>query len=76
MMPKSVSELIEKSKILIKAKVPISETGIVIEGITVDRQSCRNRKMTAITITIASTMVVRTSVTESATTVVVSKGMS
>src|SRR5260370_18616565 len=72
-MPKSVSELIEKSKILIKAKVPTSETGIVTAGIIVARQSSRNMKITIMTMMIASSSVVTTSLTESPTTVVVSK---
>src|SRR5271169_5980976 len=45
-IPKSVSELIEKPKILMKAKVPMRETGMVMAGMTVARQSCRKRKMT------------------------------
>src|SRR3984885_2907924 len=72
-MPNSVSELIEKPKTLTKAKVPISETGMVTAGIIVARQSSRNRKMTAITITIASLSVTSTSRIESPTTVVESK---
>src|SRR5271170_4211257 len=72
-MPKSVSELMEKSKILMKAKVPIRETGIVTAGMTVARQSSRNRKITTMTMRIASSRVVTTSLTESPTTVVVSK---
>src|SRR5271169_4285197 len=50
-MPNSVSELIEKSKILTNANVPISETGIVTAGIMVARQSSKKRKITTITIT-------------------------
>ena len=45
-MPKSVSELMEKPKSLMKAKVPISETGMVTAGMMVARQSSRKRKMT------------------------------
>src|SRR5271154_5509955 len=74
-MPNSVSELIEKSKILTNAKVPISDTGMVTAGMTVARQSRRNRKITMITIRTASSSVVTTSRTESPTTVVVSKAM-
>ena len=51
-MPNSVSELMEKSKILMKANVPISETGIVTAGMMVARQSSRNRKITMITMRI------------------------
>ena len=57
-IPNSVSELMEKPKILMNAKVPISETGMVIAGIMVARQSCRNRKMTMMTMTIASLSVI------------------
>src|SRR5580704_669211 len=74
-MPNMVSELIEKSKILMKAKVPIKDTGMVIAGIIVARQSSRNRKMTTITMMIASPSVPTTSRMESPTTVVVSKGI-
>ena len=56
-MPKSVNELIEKPKALMNAKVPIRETGIVTAGIIVARQSSRKKKMTIITITIASSSV-------------------
>src|SRR5262249_44615256 len=71
--PKRVSELMEKPNILMKAKVPISETGMVIAGMIVARQSRRKRKMTAITMRIASSSVEITSLTESPMTVVVSK---
>ncbi len=74
-MPNRVSELIEKPKTLINAKVPTSETGIVTAGMMVARQSCRNRKMTTITMTIASPSVRTTSRMESPTTVVVSKAI-
>src|SRR5580698_8551777 len=42
-MPNSVSVLIENPNSLTKINVPISETGIVIAGIKVLRQSCRNK---------------------------------
>src|SRR5580658_7577701 len=71
-MPNMVSELMEKPKALINAKVPTSETGIVIAGIIVARQSNRNRNMTTMTMTIASSRVCTTSRIESPTTVVVS----
>ena len=41
--PKSVSVLIENPSPFISANVPIKETGIVIAGISVVRQSCKNR---------------------------------
>src|SRR5277367_1746297 len=74
-IPKRVRELIENPKILMNANVPTSETGIVMAGITVARQSSRKRKITAITIRIASSRVETTSLTESPMTVVVSKAM-
>ena len=43
-MPNNVSELMEKPKILTKAKVPISETGIVTAGMMVARQSSKKKK--------------------------------
>src|SRR5882762_7984398 len=74
-IPNSVSELIEKSNILMNANVPISETGIVTAGIIVARQSRRNRKITRITMITASIKVLTTSLTESPTTVVVSNAI-
>ena len=50
-IPNSVSELMEKPKSLMNANVPISETGMVMAGMMVARQSCRNRKMTMMTMT-------------------------
>ena len=74
-MPKSVSVLIEKPSSLTNAKVPTSETGIVMVGMIVLRQSCRNRNMTSTTSAIASSSVLSTSRIESETTVVVSKAI-
>src|SRR5271169_4096557 len=74
-IPKSVSELMEKSKILMKAKVPIRDTGMVTAGIIVARQSSRKKKITTMTMTTASSSVVTTSRTESPTTVVVSNAI-
>src|SRR5271165_5871280 len=74
-MPNIVRELIEKPNVLINAKVPISDTGIVIAGMIVARQSSRKRKMTTMTMMIASPSVPTTSRIESPTTVVVSNGM-
>src|SRR5271154_5116989 len=56
-IPKSVRELMEKPNILMNANVPTRETGIVMAGMTVARQSSRNRKMTAIKMMIASSTV-------------------
>ena len=41
-IPNNVSVLIEKPNAFTKMNVPTSETGIVIAGINVLRQSCRN----------------------------------
>ncbi len=60
-MPNSVSELIENPKILMNANVPISDTGIVTAGMMVARQSSRKKKITTMTIRIASSSVVTTS---------------
>ena len=54
------------------AKVPISDTGIASVGISVDRQSCRNRKTTRTTRTKAMTRVITTSSIVSFTNRVVS----
>src|SRR6476646_8970754 len=72
-MPNSVRKLMENPKALMKAKVPINETGMVTAGMMVARQSSRNKKITRMTMTTASSSVVTTSLTESPTTVVVSK---
>src|ERR1700677_1144660 len=74
-IPNSVSELMEKPKTLMNAKVPISETGIVTAGMMVARQSSRKRKMTIMTIAIASPSVTNTSRIESPTMVVESNAM-
>src|ERR1700690_1696554 len=59
-MPKSVSELIENPNTLMNANVPISETGMVTAGMMVARQSSRNKKITAMTMAIASESVIST----------------
>src|ERR1039458_6337890 len=74
-MPNRVSELMEKPNILMKAKVPISETGMVTAGMMVARQSSKKRKMTVMTMKMASARVTSTSRIESPTTVVESKAM-
>src|ERR1017187_2159051 len=74
-MPKSVNELMEKPKSLIKANVPMSETGMVTAGMMVARQSSKKRKITTMTMTIASESVTSTSRIESPTTVVASNAM-
>ena len=52
-MPKSVSVLIEKPSSFIAANVPMSETGIVIAGISVLCQFCKKMKITRTTSRIA-----------------------
>ena len=74
-IPNSVSELIEKLKIRMNANVPISETGIVTAGMIVARQSSRNRKITRMTIPMASASVTSTSRIDSPTTVVESNAI-
>ena len=51
----------ENPVIQMAAKVPIKATGIVIAGINVARGERKNRKITAITITVASMIEVTTS---------------
>ncbi len=60
-MPNRVRELMEKPKILMKAKVPTRETGMVTAGMRVARQSCRKKKMTRMTMMMASMRVLTTS---------------
>src|SRR6202171_4763110 len=74
-MPNSVSVLIENPKALMKMKVPTSDTGMVIAGINVLRQSCKNKKMTAITSKMACSSVISTSRMDSLTTLVVSNAI-
>src|SRR5438270_6077388 len=72
-MPNKVSVLMENPNNLTKMKVPTRETGMVAAGISVVRQSCKNRKMTKITSVMAPPKVKTTSRMESETTEVVSK---
>ena len=72
-IPNRVRVLIEKPKSFTKAKVPISETGIVMAGMSVLRQFWRNRNMTRITRTMASSRVTSTSLIDSRTTPTLSK---
>ena len=74
-MPNSVSVLIENPNSFTNAKVPMSETGIVIVGMSVVRQFWRNRNMTRTTRPMASISVVTTSRIDSDTTVVVSNAI-
>jgi hypothetical protein len=55
------------------ANVPISDTGIVIAGMIVLRQFCRNRNITRMTSAIASASVFKTSTIPSCTTITLSK---
>ena len=56
-----VSRLIEKPSASITAKVPISDSGMVITGISTERGEPRNAKTTSVTISSASTSVRSTS---------------
>ena len=58
----SVSTLMEKSSRYITKKIPTSDTGMATTGISVERQSRKNRKMIITTSTKASMMVCSTSV--------------
>ena len=71
--PNSVSVLIENPSTFIKKNVPISETGIVSAGMSVVRQSCKNRKITSTTSPIAISSVITTSLIDSRTNSLVSK---
>ena len=75
-MPKRVSVLTENPSSLTKAKVPISETGMVTAGMMVLRQSARKIKMTRMTRTMASIRVLSTSRIDSPTASVVSNAFS
>ena len=56
-MPSSVRMLMVKPNIHKKKHAPISDTGMVTNGISVERNERRNRKITRVTSTMASTMV-------------------
>src|SRR5262249_1336227 len=71
-IPNSVNVLIENPSSFTNANVPISETGIVTEGMIVLRQSSRKTKITSTTRMIASTSVLKTSRIDSPTASVVS----
>ena len=72
-IPKRVRVLIEKPNSLTKAKVPMSDTGMVMAGMSVLRQFWRNRNITRMTRTMASTSVSSTSLIDSRTTPTLSK---
>ena len=71
--PNKVSVLIENPRTFINANVPISETGMVIAGMSVVRQLCKNKNTTAITSTIEIASVLSTSRIDSLTNGVASK---
>src|SRR5215469_995493 len=73
--PNKVNVLIEKPNALSSPNVPTSETGMVIAGISVARQSCKNKKMTSTTSEIASKSVFITSCTDSSTNIDVSNAI-
>ena len=72
-IPNSVSVLIENPNSFTNANVPMSETGMVMAGMTVLRQFCRNRNITRMTSAMASASVTRTSLIDSRTTPTLSK---
>ena len=71
MIPKSVSVLIEKPISFTNANAPMSETGMVMAGMSVLRHVCRKTKITSTTRMIASTSVFSTSAIDASTTSVV-----
>ena len=70
--PNKVSVLMEKPKSDITANVPMSDTGMVMQGINTARQLCKKKNITKTTNMVASTKVFITSLMESCTTSVVS----
>ena len=72
-MPNRVRVLIEKPNSFTKAKVPMSETGMVMAGMSVLRQFWRKRNITSTTSTMASPRVTSTSLMDSRTTPTLSK---
>ena len=64
-MASSVSTLMEKSSRYITKKMPTSDTGMATTGMSVERQSRKNKKMMTTTSTKASMMVCSTSRMES-----------
>ena len=73
--PKSERVLIEKPRSFIAANVPISETGIVMDGMIVLCQLCKKMKMTRTTKRIAISNVTRTSLIDARTKSEVSKAI-
>ena len=70
--PNKVNVLIENPNADMIANVPISETGMVIQGISTARQLCKKKNITSTTKIVASMNVFNTSLIESCTTSVVS----
>ena len=64
-----------KPKSSITANVPMSDTGMVRQGMSVALQFCKKRKITRITSMVVSMMVKRTSMMELCTTSVVSRAI-
>ena len=73
--PKRVRVFMENPNSNITANVPISDTGIVRQGMSVARQFCRKRKITKITRAVVSSRVNSTSSIELRTTSVVSRAI-
>ncbi len=72
-IPKRVRVLMENPKSFTNVKVPTRETGMVMAGMSVLRQFCRNRNITRMTRTMASARVTSTSLIDSRTTPTLSK---
>ena len=70
-----VDRLIVKPSAAIAANAPMMVTGTVVIGTSMARQSCRNTTMTISTRIAASNRVFHTSLMDSRTKMVVSKGM-
>ena len=73
--PNRVRVFIENPRSCITASVPISDTGMVRQGMSVARQFCRKRNITSTTSTVVSTKVYSTSCIELRTTSVVSRAI-
>ena len=74
-IPNSVRVFMVNPNSSITANVPMSDTGMVRQGMRVALQFCKNRKMTRITSMVVSMMVKRTSLMELLTTSVVSSAI-
>ena len=74
-MPNMVVVLMVKPIAAMAAKVPMMVTGMVVAGTSVARQSCRNTMITISTSRPASIRVMKTSLIDAFTNIVVSNGI-